>query len=100
VRLGNQAHVITALAGARGENRPHDITQTPSCDGMERMMELIKWIRTALSCHTKDDQPWGPVFLSEDEFEAIKRTMLEPRGPTESIKRGAELLRRLYGPRS
>jgi hypothetical protein len=62
------------------------------------MWILLKYIRTALSCHTKEEQPWGPPTISEEDFTALERAQNEPQEPTEAIKRGAELLRRLYGP--
>lgn len=43
-------------------------------------------------------QFWGVVVLSDDEFaEFEKAVFVEKPEPTESIKRGAELIRRLYG---
>lgn len=60
-----------------------------------RMNELRVALRTASERPAGEDAP-GVVVVSPEEFDRIIDNMENPSEPSESIKRGAELLRKLY----
>jgi hypothetical protein len=42
------------------------------------------------------DASWGAVYLDATEFAEFERCILTPQKPTQSILKGAELIRSLY----
>ena len=45
---------------------------------------------------TADSPKWGAVYVGASEFAELESCLTKPAQPTDSIRKGAELLRRLY----
>jgi hypothetical protein len=53
--------------------------------------------KTQTTIDIQEPLDWGPVYLTEEEWAELEIQQTIPVEPTESIKRAAELIRRLYG---
>ena len=46
---------------------------------------------------SRTQSDWGAVYLDPKEFAEFEKCIQTPQKPTQSILKGAELLRKLYG---
>lgn len=73
----------------------------PRCGcGYQIMPDYAGNFTLACECppmQTRTTNNTGVYVLEPDEFDRVMHDLQNPAAPTESIKRGAELIRKLYG---